>query len=177
MALTRFDVEEAKPTQAEDISALMRETFMAAYGHVAPPETIDRYMARVYDADQLREDLTQHRREVWVLRDIDTAQFAGYVQLSTQRRPVPVSGEADALEVQRCYLRTEYVGLGGADLLMQQAKARAQALGARYVHLSVYQIATRPIRFYQRHGFQITAPVRFFIEDVGFDDWLMVCAL
>ena len=34
--------------------------------------------------------------------------------------------------------------------------------------------APRAVRFYEKHGFQIAAAVKFSIGEVEFDDWLMV---
>jgi hypothetical protein len=46
------------------------------------------------------------------------------------------------------------------------------------VHLSVYQLAPRTVRFYEKHGFRraaaITAAIKYFIDHVEFADWLMV---
>jgi|GEM_PF-2637706 len=46
MACQAFDLIAAEPAHSEDSSTLMRETFLAAYGHVAPADSIDRYMRR-----------------------------------------------------------------------------------------------------------------------------------
>jgi|CXWL01.1.fsa_nt_gi GNAT superfamily N-acetyltransferase len=180
MVNTRFALSLASAAEAPQLSTLMRETFMAAYGDIAPTATLDCYQNRVYAPASLAERIERHAIEVWVLRAIDAEPGlpdAGYVQIGTQLGTVPVTGASHALEVQRFYLRPEYIGSGGGDLLMEKAQQRARELNAQRLHLSVYQIRPRAIRFYQRHGFRIVAPVQFFLDEVPFDDWLMVCEL
>lgn len=162
--------------EAPELSALMRTSFMSAYGHIAPHEKLERYQARVYAIPALQEALSLGEIEIWVARD-PAGGAAGYVQISTRHSLVPVSARPAAIELQRCYLQPAFFGSGAADLMMVQAQARARALGAERMYLSVYSKAPRAQAFYRRHGFEIAAPVQFFLDDLAFDDWSMVCEL
>lgn len=166
----------ATASDAAELSALMRASFMAAYGQIASQDKLERYQARAYAIPTLREALERGEIEIWVARAVG-GDAAGYVQISTRHSRVPVSARPAAIELQRCYLQPAYFGSGAADLLMQRAQQRAQALGAERIYLSVYTQAPRAIAFYRRHGFEIAAPVQFFIDEIAFDDWSMVCEL
>jgi len=173
---TPFALSLATAAEATELSALMRASFMAAYGHIAPLENLDRYQARAYAVDALAHALAQGEIEIWVARDAQ-GHPAGYVQIATRAGAAPITGAPAALELQRCYLRPAYFGSGAAALLMDRAKQRAGMFGAERLYLSVYQHAPRAIAFYRRQGLEVAAAVRFYIDEIGFDDWSMVCEL
>lgn len=174
---TNFALRCAGSVDAPHLSRLMTETFLAAYGHVAPPASLERHIARNYAADLIGNRIDQGEIEVWVL-DADNGggahTDAGYLQLGLKVAPPPQLAGRATVEVQRCYMRPDYIGAGGAGLLMQQAQQRTRDLTASALHLSVYQLAPRAVRFYEKHGFRRAAPLKYYIDDVEFDDWLMV---
>ena len=168
-----FTLRLAQADEAPMLSALMTETFLAAYGHVAPADSLERHIARSYAAPMIGERIAAAEIEVYVL-ETDDGRDAGYVQLGLQvPAPEPLAGRR-TLEVQRCYMRPAYIGSGGAHQLMTRAQQRARELCAPALHLSVYQLAPRAVNFYQRHGFRQSAAIKYYIDDVEFDDWLMV---
>lgn len=160
------------------LSRLMTDTFLAAYGDVAPADSLQRHIAKSYDAGQIGDRIETGDIEIWWIEaSPDTTgvpRDAGYLQLGLKvPPPAPLAGRS-ALEVQRCYMRPNFIGGGGAHQLMAQAQQRARELGAAALHLSVYQLAPRAVNFYKRHGFRQAAAIKYYIDDVEFDDWLMV---
>lgn len=168
----RFELRPAASSQAPLLSRLMTETFLAAYGDVAPPAAISGHIARHYDAGEIARRIDAGAIEVHLLQA--GAADAGYLQLGIGVPPPPPLAGRRTLEVQRCYLRPAYIGSGAGGLLIARAQQRARELGAEAVHLSVYQHAPRAVRFYEKHGFRRAAPVKYYIEDEEYDDWLMV---
>ncbi|GMU43516.1 MAG: GNAT family N-acetyltransferase [Xanthomonadales bacterium PRO6] len=167
-----FDLRLAASDQAPLLSRLMTQTFLAAYGDVAPPAAIARHIERHYDARDIARRIDAGVIEVHLLES--AGQDAGYLQLGFgMAAPAALAG-LRTLEVQRCYLRPEYIGTGAGGLLIERAQRRARETGAQALHLSVYQQAPRAVRFYEKHGFRRTAPVKYYIDDVVYDDWLMV---
>lgn len=173
-----LNLRMASSSEAASLSRLMIETFVAAYGDVAPADRLQRHIAKSYDARQIADRIDGGDIEIWVVDASAGASAAprdaGYLQLGLKvAPPAPLAGRP-ALEVQRCYMRPEYIGSGGAHSLMTQAQQRARELGAPALHLSVYQLAPRAVNFYKRHGFRQAAAIKYYIDDVEFDDWLMV---
>ena len=174
-----FSLRSAGSHEAAMLSALMTETFLAAYGHVAPADSLERHIERNYAAPRISDLLDSGRIEVWVLdapaaASCGGAAEAGYVQLGLDVPPPAPLMAQRTIEVQRCYMRPEYIGAGGAPQLMRKAQQRARELDAQALHLSVYQHAPRAVRFYEKHGFRRAASIKFHIDAVEFDDWLMV---
>ncbi len=168
----------AVSADAPMLSTLMTETFLSAYGDVAPADSLRRHIARNYDATRIGERIDAGDIQIWLVEARSGPEAvpadAGYLQLGLKvPPPVQLNGRA-ALEVQRCYMRPDYIGSGGAQLLMRQAQQRARELGSPALHLSVYQLAPRAVNFYMRHGFRRVAAIKYYIDDVEFDDWLMV---
>lgn len=160
------------------LSTLMTETFVAEYGNAAPADSIERHIARSYGAALVAEKLAAGRIEVWVLdaagADDGLPGDAGYVQIGLDVASPPVLQGRRSLEVQRCYLRPQHIGGGGAGMLIGQAQRRALELDAQALFLSVYQRAPRAVRFYEKHGFRRAGALKYYIDAVEFDDWLMV---
>jgi GNAT superfamily N-acetyltransferase len=173
-----FSLRRAGSHDAGMLSTLMTETFLAAYGHVAPADSLERHIERSYAAPRVRDLLDSGRIEIWVLDAVADANAggaeAGYLQLGLEVQPPPQLAARRSIEVQRCYMRPEYIGAGGAAQLIRKAQQRARELDAQALHLSVYQLAPRAVRFYEKHGFCRAAAIKFHIDEVEFDDWLMV---
>jgi ribosomal protein S18 acetylase RimI-like enzyme len=173
-----FSLRRAGSQDVSMLSTLMTETFLAAYGHVAPADSLERHIERSYAVPRVRDLIDSGRIEVWVLdagnRAGSGGAEAGYVQLGLDVPPPAPLAARRTIEVQRCYMRPEYIGAGGAPQLMRQAQQRARELDAQALHLSVYQHAPRAVRFYEKHGFRRAAAIKYYMDDVEFDDWLMV---
>jgi GNAT superfamily N-acetyltransferase len=175
---SEFSLRRAGSDESAMLSALMTETFLAAYGHVAPADSLQRHIERSYAAPRIRDLLDNGLIEVWVLDapahgSASSAQ-AGYLQLGLDAQAPPQLAAQRSIEVQRCYMRPEYIGVGAAAQLIRKAQQRARELDAQALHLSVYQWAPRAVRFYEKHGFRRAAAIKFHIDAVEFDDWLMV---
>ena len=166
-----LSLSAARVADAPALSTLMTETFLAAYGDVAPEASLRAHIDACYAAERVAAWLEQGRIEIWRLRDGDTD--AGYLQLGLGVASPPTLPGLRALEVQRCYLRPEYIGGGAGALLMHQAQQRVRELEADALFLSVYQKAPRAIRFYEKHGFRIAAPVVYYLADIPFNDYQM----
>jgi diamine N-acetyltransferase len=171
-----FTVKAADADRVAPLSRLMSRSFLAAYGDVAPPDRLARHISIQHDAGLIRERLRDGRIEVWVANpESNSGVLAGYVQLGLEPGPIPEAvTEPRAIELQRCYLAPEWIGSGAGNALMQRVQQRAVELDRPCLYLSVYQLAPRAVRFYERHGFFKRAAIEYRIDDVHYDDWLMV---
>lgn len=173
-----LDLRIAETRDAPMLSTLMAETFLSAYGHVAPADSLQRHIANNYDATRIGERIAAGEIEIWIVESRDACgnvpREAGYLQLGLQVSVPAQLGDRAALEVQRCYMRPDYIGSSGAHQLMAQAQQRARELGTPALHLSVYQLAPRAVSFYRKHGFREVAAIKYYIDQVEFDDWLML---
>lgn len=171
-----FTVRAASAGRVAPLSRLMSRSFLAAYGDVAPADRLARHISTQHDAGLIRERLREGGIEVFVASpDPDAQALAGYVQLGLDADPVPEAvGDPRAIELQRCYLAPEWIGSGAGAALMQRAQQRAFELARPCLYLSVYQLAPRAVRFYERHGFVKRTAIEYRIDDIRYDDWLMV---
>ena len=171
-----FTVKAADADRIAPLSRLMSRSFLAAYGDVAPPDRLARHISTQHDAGLIRERLRMGQIEVLVASPGNQAgTLAGYVQLGVEPGTVPAAvDEPQAIELQRCYLAPEWIGSGAGNALMLRAQQRAIELDRPCLYLSVYQLSPRAVRFYERHGFVKRAAVEYRIDDIRYDDWLMV---
>ncbi len=171
-----FTVKAADADRVAPLSRLMSRSFLAAYGDVAPPDRLARHISTQHDAGLIRERLREGQIEVWVANpENDSRALAGYVQLGLEPGLAPEAvSEPRAIELQRCYMAPEWIGSGAAAALITRAQQRAIELERPCLYLSVYQLAPRAVRFYERHGFVKRTAVAYRIDDILYDDWLMV---
>lgn len=168
-----FELRQATVDDAAWVTRLMADCFLAAYGDVADAATIERHVQRTFDVEIVRAELMSGANEFWYAVDA-SQQPQGFVLLRFGG-PWPDGLEDRQLaELRRFYLRPQAIGGGSAAVLMARAQLRASERGASGLFLSVYQKAPRPLRFYEKHGFRRHAAIKFYIDHVEFDDWLML---
>lgn len=165
---------DATPEDCEALSALMRETFLATFGHLYSAEDVAAFVAASYTPDRQYAEI------------IDTAMdtrlaarggaLVGYAQIGPLKLPFD-PGPACALELYRLYLREEAQGTGVASVLMDWAMARMRARGAAQAFLGVWSENTRAQKFYARRGFEKVGAYQFPVGAQLDDEWILRAAL
>lgn len=168
-------IAAAAPRDAIWLAALMRETFLRAYGAASAPSDVDAHLQQHFAVDTVAAELSSGERPVLVCMLGDRP--SGYAQLDlVAPRPAAVD-LLQAIELRRFYLLPEAQGSGQAVGLMQAVLALARARHACGLWLSVWQRAERAQRFYARQGFRRVGSTRFRIGTDLHDDWLLARAL
>jgi len=168
-------IRPARLVDAEELSALMRRTFLAANAHCSSPENLAAFLESKYRPEvQAREIRDPDTLTVIVEQD---GQWAGFAQLRWGTSPPVEVGPLPAVELGRIYLDAAFHGRGIAAQLVANLLVAASLRGSRSVWLSVWQEAAQAIRFYQKHGFEIVGRTVFMVGDDPKDDWVMAQAL
>lgn len=167
----RAAILEPSSADAAALAALMRETFLAAYGAAAPPADVAAHVARHFTPDTAAREIDDPALQCFVAAV--QGRWMGYASLAFGAAP-PAGVRGDAVLLRRFYLRSESHGSGLADALLEHALHAARRRGAGAAWLSVWQEAARARRFYERHGFRVVAPTTFRLGSVEQSDWLMV---
>jgi len=165
---------DATPEDCDALSALMRETFMATFGHLYSAEDSAAFVAASYTPAQQYAEL------------IDTGMgtrlaerggaLVGYAQIGPLKLPID-PGPARALELYRLYLREEVQGAGVADALMNWAMTHMRARNATQAFLGVWCENVRAQKFYARHGFVQVGAYRFPVGAQLDDEFILRAAL
>jgi diamine N-acetyltransferase len=140
---------DAEARDAEALATISRETFVATFGHLYPPEDLAAYIASKYGPDIQRAEIADASSHYHLAFRGDA--LVGYCKTGALGLPVEEPG---ALELHRLYVEAAEKGAGIAQTLMEEALAWARARGAPAIYLSVWENNERAQRFYRRYGFQ-----------------------
>jgi ribosomal protein S18 acetylase RimI-like enzyme len=171
----KTEIRPARLSEAAELSAMMRRTFLAANGHCSTPENVSAFVAQAYTPE----------RQAQEIRDPDTLTliveqdgvWAGFAQLRWGTVPPAEVGLRPTVELARIYLDEAFHGQGIAAVLVSHLLAAARLRGSRSVWLTVWQEAPQAIRFWRKHGFQIVGRSLFHVGDDPKEDWVMTQVL
>jgi ribosomal protein S18 acetylase RimI-like enzyme len=156
--MTEVSYRDAMPEDCDALSALMRETFVATFGHLYRAEDLEAFLAASYTpARQYAEliDPDVETRLAW-----RGSNAVGYAQIGPFKLPHD-AGPAHALELYRLYVRVDVQGAGVAATLMAWAMDRMRQRGAAQAFLGVWCENARAQRFYARYGFEKVGSYQF----------------
>ncbi|MEL1264889.1 GNAT family N-acetyltransferase [Pseudoxanthomonas putridarboris] len=168
-------IRPARLSEAAELSAMMRRTFVAANGHCSTPENVAAHL----------DAMCTPERQAQEIRDPDTltliveqdGRWAGYAQVRWGTVPPAEVALRPTVELARIYLDAAFHGQGIAAPLVSHLLAAARLRGSRSVWLTVWQEAEQAIRFWRKHGFQIVGRSTYRVGDDPKDDWVMMQAL
>ena len=100
-------------------------------------------------------------------------KLAGYLKLNLNRQPADWVEPGPTLQLERVYVSADVQSRGLGAALLAFTEARARAIGADWVWLSVWQKSPRSIAFYERNGYAIFGIETFWVGDDAQPDWLM----
>lgn len=165
---------DATPEDCDALSALMRETFLATFGHLYRPDDLAAFLAASYTPAQQYAELVDPDVETRMAWRGDAAE--GYAQIGPFKLPYD-AGPAHALELYRLYVRPVVQGAGVAAALMEWAMARMRARSATQAFLGVWCENARAHRFYARYGFEKVGEYQFPVGAQLDDEWILRASL
>jgi GNAT superfamily N-acetyltransferase len=160
------------PLREEDIPDLVRlarDIWYAHYPSIITVEQIEYMLDQRYRPEIIRSQLATNT--AWwdkLLLDGAMVAFTSY----------ELGEHANAMKLDKLYVRYDLRGRGYGSMLMQHVEERARALGRVRLYLQVNKNNASAIDAYLRNGFAVTEAARF---DIGrgfiMDDYVMSKAL
>ena len=169
------DYRDATSDDARELADFSRDTFVARFGHLYPPEDLAAYLAAKYgEAIQRREidDPDIHYRLAFA-----DGKMVGYCKTGPVDLELKRPAGENALELHRLYVAEHVKGAGVAQTLMDEALAWGRARGAAAMYLSVWENNDRAQGFYRRYGFQHVGEHKFMVGRVADRDFIWRLAL
>ncbi len=173
MTRTDLTIRRAQAGEETALAALAERTFVAAYGAANTPADLTLHLQQTCTVEYFARRLTEAASSVLVVEAGD--RMAGYAELSPGVTPPAVP--EPARQLVRFYLEQEWIGRGIAAPLMAAAIRDGRDRGARYLWLTVWEAAPRPIAFYRKSGFRQAGTITFTIGTDPQQDLLMVLDL
>lgn len=128
------------------------------------------YMKKAFSEQQLKKELLQVDSTFYLAKI--AGQTVGYLKINVGAAQNEAVGDA-ALEIERIYIDTAFIGQGIGRQLMQKALEIAQALGKEKVWLGVWEHNLKAIEFYKKQGFQLFGKHPFILGNDPQTDFLM----
>jgi len=132
------------------LRGIARDTFIETFSEANKAEDIDRYLAKNFSEDQLARELSNPNSFFYVAEV--NGNVVGYLKLNTAHAQTEPQA-ADALEIERIYVLSNYHGNGVGQALYHHAMSVAEDRKASYVWLGVWEHNHRALRFYEKNGF------------------------
>jgi ribosomal protein S18 acetylase RimI-like enzyme len=135
---------------AEELAEIGRETFLDTYSADTSPVDMRAFLRDAHRPESVRKELEVPGSRFFIAREGDDA--AGYLKLNTE----DAQGErleGVGLEIEAIYVRARFQGRGIGSLMLEHARAEAEAIGADHIWLGVWELNRRAISFYESKGF------------------------
>ena len=132
------------------LRGIARDTFIETFSEANKAEDMDRYLSERFSEDQLAQELSNPESFFYVAEV--NGHVVGYLKLNTAHAQTEPQA-ADALEIERIYVLSNYHGNGVGQALYHHAMSVAQDRKASYVWLGVWEHNHRALRFYEKNGF------------------------
>jgi ribosomal protein S18 acetylase RimI-like enzyme len=165
---------DATTDDCDALSALMRDTFVATFGHLYRPQDLAAFVAASYGPALQYAEIIDPDTETRLAEA--AGALVGYAQIGPFKLPHD-AGSAHALELYRLYVREDVKGKGVAAALMDWAMTRMRDRGAMQAFLGVWSQNTRAQRFYARYGFAKVGTYKFPVGESLDDEWILRAAL
>ena len=127
-----------------------RDTFIETFSEANKAEDMERYLTENFSEEQLARELSNPDSFFYVAEV--NGHVVGYLKLNTAHAQTEPQA-ADALEIERIYVLSNYHGGGVGQALYHHAMSVAEDRKASYVWLGVWEHNHRALRFYEKNGF------------------------
>lgn len=157
---------------ARILSKIGAETFWATYGENdnAEQDDIRKYIAKAYDLDLIRKELSDESF-LYLVAEI-AGEAAGYARLRIGSRTEDLTAR-HPLEISRIYLLEQFQGAGYGRKLLARCLEEAARLGCDVIWLSVWRYNHNAIGFYEWMGFKVEGTTVFDLAGTLHRDLMM----
>lgn len=165
-------ISRACVDDAEIISLLGRLTFVETFGYLFNnhKDDLDEYLDQTFNVCKITASLKKEENTLWLARwDGLPIGYAKFKNGST----TAVLPKRNVGQLQKIYVLRQFLFRGAGALLLKEVLAHAESREALTVWLAVLAANTTAIGFYEKHGFNRTAPDSYSIGAQTFKFTLM----
>ena len=153
-------IHPAHPTDAQQLARFAEHNFRQTFEPTNSKEDMDLYCAQAFGPDVQRAEIEAPSNTILLCEQGDN--IIGFATLHSGTAPDCVHS-ANAQEIQRLYVDSEWHGQGVAQSLMEAAITSAIDSAADTLWLGVWKENPRAIAFYKKYGFQAVGQQAFYL--------------
>jgi ribosomal protein S18 acetylase RimI-like enzyme len=146
-----YQIRQVKLADLKKLQAISRETFKATFAPFTAPADMTQFLKEDYATAKLTRELTNPDSRFFFL--IVQDEIAGYLKINVAEAQTE-NVKANALEVERIYLRKAFQHQGLGSVLLNLAEKIARDEDKDYLWLGVYEKNYNAQKFYAHHGFK-----------------------
>ena len=157
----------------EDIPVLRRlaiDVQVKTFGPHNTEENMRKFLEETYSVEQFERELTEAGAHYYLAWSGDA--LAGFIRLRLNNEAEHLLG-ANAIELQRIYVATEFQGQKIGKLLMEKAFEHARAGKFEWLWLGVWEKNVKAQEIYAKWGFTRFSEHIFWMGDDPQTDWLL----
>lgn len=143
--IRRLTVEDATLLQQ-----IGRTTFAQTFSSNNSKENMEKYLEEGFSLTKLQAEIDDPNAEFY-FATLDN-NIIGYLKLNIGQSQTEIKN-ANALEIERIYVLTEFHGQNIGQQLFEKALERANAQKVDFIWLGVWEENRRAIQFYSKNGF------------------------
>ncbi|MEE4162625.1 MAG: N-acetyltransferase [Woeseiaceae bacterium] len=164
-------VRDAVAEDAEALSAVGSDSFLAAYGDTGDPHAIAEHVEALFGPGNIEAEMAKPECDykIAMIGSIAT----GLVKLRSGNVPETL-GARRVLELQQLYVHSDYQGYGIGRALIDAAVRYARAHDYEAIWLQTWSQADWAIPFYERNLFRRVGEIPYHLGDYVYEDWLML---
>ena len=155
------NLRTATPEDAELLTALGRETFTSAFGHLYPPRDLQAFLAEAHTPAKYAAWAADPAYGLWIA-ELD-GKAIGYALVGPNTLPHPEAAPGDG-ELKRIYVSSAAQGAGAGSLLMKAALDFLDRL-RRPLWIGVWSQNHGAQKLYGRHGFVKAGEYEFLVGE------------
>jgi diamine N-acetyltransferase len=159
-------------TEAAQVAQLGKDTFVESFGHLYSAENLAMFVAQVYQADVVADELQNPKLRYLIAED--DGRMIGLCKIGFGVTLDYDPGDRNVVELKQLYLHHAAHGTDIGQTLMDWAIGEAKAADADEMLLSVYSDNPRAQRFYIRNGFTKIADTYFMVGNQRDDEYLFL---
>ena len=169
-AMPTFSIRRAQAADAALLSDLAARTFTETFGHLYPPQDLQRFIADAYSVEAQTRSLGAIDCALWLLERDGIA--VGHALAGPCGLPHAEVAPGDG-ELKRLYVLREAQNGGWGGRLFQAAMDWLLADGPRTLWIGVWSENHGALRFYARHGFVRVGDYDFVVGDTRDHEFIL----
>jgi ribosomal protein S18 acetylase RimI-like enzyme len=129
---------------------LGRETYYDSFAAMNSKETMTLYLESAFHPNKLKQEIENKDSHFYIAYEGKIP--AAYLKLNLAPSQTDIN-DADSIEIERIYVKKEFMGQGIGKALIQFSQEIGQKMGCSYAWLGVWEQNDQGIEFYKKNGF------------------------
>lgn len=150
MTESKIDISQITINDLEALRTISIQTFTDTFAQQNSESDMLQYISDNLSREKLTKELNTVNSSFYFLKL--NSQIIGYLKLNRGNAQTELKN-ANALEIERIYIKHEFQGKKFGEILLQKSIEIARTFKLQYIWLAVWEQNLKAIAFYKKHRF------------------------